>query len=319
MLASFLTALFFALSVVFASRSARVFGGPIANLGRMSIALVLLGLWAHLHGAGLKGDSLPWFILSGIVGFGFGDIALFMSLTRLGPRLTALLSQCLAAPFGAILEYIWLGTVVHGPQLLCGGVILLGVAIAVAPERHSEPPTEGPTGTESSPSVRWLGILFGALAALGQAGGAVLSRKAYALAHLQSLAIDGGTAAYQRMIGGIITAGIFYGIAYWHKHPAMAFPRPKANRAGGCLWILLHAATGPTLGVGCYQWALSSTPSGIVLPIVATTPVLTIPFAYFINRDKPSLRSIIGGVIAVAGTIAIMSPGVLKILAPLMP
>ena len=307
MLASLLTALFFAISVVFASRSARVFGGAIANLGRMIVALVLLALWAHLFGGGLRGASLGWFILSGVVGFGFGDIALFLSLTRLGPRLTALLAQCLAAPFGALFEYIWLGTVVHVPQLLCGGIVLLGVALAIAPEKGATLPTKS-----GGSRIHWTGVLFGALAALGQAGGAVLSRKAYAVAHLHSVVIDGGTAAYQRMLGGILTAGIFYGAVYLLKGlnvvkgpPAVA-QRPQRERAGGWIWILLHAATGPTLGVGCYQWALSSTPSGIVLPIVATTPVLTVPFAYLINHDKPTVRSLIGGVIAVAGTILLM-------------
>ena len=282
--------------MVFASRSARALGGQIANLGRMGIALVLLAAWAHGFGAGLKGVSLPWFLLSGVAGFGFGDIALFLALTRLGPRLTALLAQCLAAPFGALIEYIWLGTVVHAPQLLCGGIILCGVAIAIAPGK-----AEGGVKPDW-----WLGTLFGALAALGQAGGAVLSRKAYAVAHLHGIAIDGGTAAYQRMLGGIVTAGLFYGILFWLKKAPKTPAEPRTGRAGGWLWIFLHAATGPTLGVGCYQWALSSTASAIVLPIVATTPVLTIPFAYLINKDKPTARSVIGGIVAVAGTIALM-------------
>ncbi len=269
----------------------------------MLIALLLLGLWAHLFGAGLKGASLPWFIVSGVVGFGFGDIALFLALTRLGPRLTALLAQCLAAPFGALLEYIYLGTVVHAPQLFCGGIILFGVAIAIAPSKAKPAGQSGQESLRSGPDW-WLGTLFGALAALGQAGGAVLSRKAYEVAHIQAISIDGGTAAYQRMIGGIVTAGLFYGVSYWLRKPAP--PQPRVNRTGGWLWILLHASTGPTLGVGCYQLALSSTASGIVLPIVATTPVLTIPFAYLINKDKPTLRSILGGIIAVGATIALM-------------
>jgi drug/metabolite transporter (DMT)-like permease len=312
--ASLLTALFFAASVVFAARSARVFGGAIANLGRMLIALILLGLWAHLVGEGLNGASLPWFIVSGVVGFGFGDIALFLALTRLGPRLTALVAQCLAAPFGALLEYLWLGTVVHAPQLICGGVILCGVAIAIAPNKEDLLPGEGqglvtwgsPTPQGHSKVILWTGLLFGTLAALGQAGGAILSRKAYEVAYLHSISIDGGTAAYQRMIGGILTAGIFYSFVYLARKSPVSPPRPQVDRSGGWLWILLHAATGPTLGVACYQWALSSTASGIVLPIVATTPVLTIPFAYLIDKDKPTVRSIIGGLIAVAATIALM-------------
>jgi drug/metabolite transporter (DMT)-like permease len=42
-----------------------------------------------------------------------------------------------------------------------------------------------------------------------------------------------------------------------------------------------------------------------VLPIVATTPVVTIPFTYWIDGDRPSVRSLIGGIIAVMGTVAL--------------
>jgi len=69
--------------------------------------------------------------------------------------------------------------------------------------------------------------------------------------------------------------------------------------------VVLNAIVGPALGVACFQWALSISPSGIVLPIVATTPVVTIPLAYWMDGDRPSLRSIVGGVIAVTGTVAL--------------
>ena len=42
-----------------------------------------------------------------------------------------------------------------------------------------------------------------------------------------------------------------------------------------------------------------------MLPIVATTPLIVIPFAYKIEGDRPGVRSLIGGVIAVAGAIAL--------------
>jgi len=47
-------------------------------------------------------------------------------------------------------------------------------------------------------------VLFGVGSALGQAGGAVLSRKANEAAALTGYVIDGGTAAYQRVIGGLL-------------------------------------------------------------------------------------------------------------------
>ena len=62
---------------------------------------------------------------------------------------------------------------------------------------------------------------------------------------------------------------------------------------------------GPVLGLSCYQWALATTPSGIVLPIVATTPLVIIPFAYWFNGDIPTRRSVVGGFVAVAGVVAL--------------
>jgi len=291
MLPAFLTTIFFSLSVIFAARSARLVGGAAANLGRMIVALIVLALWAHLIGRGLAGTSLPWFLASGCIGFGLGDIALFLALTRIGPRLTILLAQCLAAPFGALAERLWLGTELRGSQLACGAVILLGVIIALAPEdRHLSVPSR----------VLWMGALFGVLAALGQALGAVISRKAYAVAQLEGLHIDGGTAAYQRMIGGILVTAIFLFVTQRFRSATA-----KSHTERAWPWIVLNGLAGPAIGVGCYQWALSSTPSGIVLPIVAATPVVTIPFAFLFEGDRPKPRSLIGGLVAVAGAVAL--------------
>jgi len=69
--------------------------------------------------------------------------------------------------------------------------------------------------------------------------------------------------------------------------------------------MLVNALCGPTIGVSCYQWALATTPSGIVLPIVATTPLVIIPFSYWLEGDRPSRRSIVGGLIAVSGVVAL--------------
>ena len=42
-----------------------------------------------------------------------------------------------------------------------------------------------------------------------------------------------------------------------------------------------------------------------MLPVVATTPVLAIPFAWLIDGDRPGRQSLAGGVIAVAGAVAL--------------
>ncbi|MCL5096143.1 MAG: EamA family transporter [Candidatus Omnitrophica bacterium] len=57
--------------------------------------------------------------------------------------------------------------------------------------------------------------------------------------------------------------------------------------------------------MSCYQWALKTTPTGVVLPIVATTPLVVIPFARFLEGDLLTPRSIIGGIVAVVGAAAL--------------
>jgi drug/metabolite transporter (DMT)-like permease len=297
MFASVLTTVFFALSIIFAARSAHFLGANRANLARMLVALFLLGLWAFTQGQGLRGQSLSYYLWSGMLGFGMGDVAMFVAVTRIGPALTVLIIQCLAAPLGALIEWAWLGTWLTLSQVVCSVIILAGVAIAVAP------------GKDFHRDKRELsvGLIAGLAASLGQALGAVTSRKAAGIAIATGLPIDGGTAAFQRMIAGIIFTAAFYFI--WKKirpnPPAVIRPDWRAGLAP----MLLNGLLGPSIGVGCYQWALATTPSGLVLPIVAATPVVAMPLAFLLNGEKPSKRGIFGGLVAVAGTIGLIRVG----------
>lgn len=294
MFASFLTTILFSLSVIFAARSARMIGGARANLARICLATLLLGAWAHAFGQGLRGDSLPWFFLSGVIGFGLGDLALFGALTRIGPRLSILLTQCLAAPIAAVAEWAWLGTTLRAADLACAAVILAGVAVALAPDR----------GLEVARRTFWIGVLCGVGSALGQAFGAVVSRKANDVAALNFLPIDGGTAAYQRAIGGVLLTAL----AFWltrKRRAADDATRPAPNWRAAWPVVTANALAGPTVGVGCYQWALSTTASGIVLPIIATSPLVTIVLSFFLEGLRPTRRAVLGGCIAVGGAVAL--------------
>jgi len=53
------------------------------------------------------------------------------------------------------------------------------------------------------------------------------------------------------------------------------------------------------------QWALKTNPTGIVLPVVAITPIVIIPFARYMEGERPTIRSLIGGVVAVAGVVGL--------------
>ena len=293
MFAAALTTIFFSVSVVFGARSAKLLGPQIANLGRITLATILLGFWAHGFGAGVNGPGLPWFFLSGIIGFGLGDMALFGALPRIGPRLAILLTQCLAAPAAAAVEWLWLGTSLRTSDLVCAAVILGGVAIALAPDH----------GSDASPRTFWIGVLFGIGSAIGQALGAVVSRKAIAVGAAVGFPIDGGSAAYQRAIGGLLLTWLAVPI-FLRSAPARP-STPSLRWREGWVFMAANALAGPSIGVGCYQWALKTKGSGIVLPIVATSPLVTILLSWWLDRIRPTRRAILGGLIAVLGAIAL--------------
>jgi drug/metabolite transporter (DMT)-like permease len=294
MLGAFLTTIFFSLAVVFANRSIAAVGITRANLGRLLVGLVCLGAYAHGLGKGLGGAGRDWFMLSGLIGMGLGDLASFNALPLLGSRLSILMSQCLAVPIAVVAERLWIGTRLTGGQFLWGAVILGGVALALMPTPRHPPRVR----------VRPIGFFWGLLAAAGQGLGAVVSRRAGDAAHQAGESIDGITAAYQRTIGGLaITAAFFIVRSMIRRHRAAETAAPPTAR--GHLWIAANALCGAVIGVSCYQWALATTPSGIVLPIVATTPLVIIPFSYLIEGERPSGRSLVGGAVAVAGAAAL--------------
>jgi drug/metabolite transporter (DMT)-like permease len=294
---AFSTTLLFSLSAVCGQRSARLLGGVEANFWRVWVAALMLGLWAHLAGQGLSGKSFPTFFLSGLVGFGVGDVALYQALPRIGSRLSILLVHCVAAPFGAVLEWLWLGTPLTVSQMLAGATILGGVAVALAPGRQMN----------LSRGSLWAGVVCAIIGALGQGGGAVLSRKAFEIARTAGESpVDGMTAAYQRILGGVIVGTLVFGLLKWRQSQSgVAANRGRASRQQVVAWIVANALAGSVLGVGMFQWALMLKPTGVVLPIVALTPLVIIPFSRFVEGERPTRRSLIGGIIAVAGVVAL--------------
>jgi drug/metabolite transporter (DMT)-like permease len=296
MFAAILTTVLWSISVVCAHRSAKMLGGSEANFWRLSVAFIFLAIWAYVFGQGASGDSFPLFLWSGIIGIGVGDVALFQALPRLGSRVTVLLIQCLSTPFAALIEWLWLGTKLTGTQMLCGAVILGGVSLAVAPSEH----------LKLTRRQIVIGTSFGILGALGNAFGAVCTRKGYVVAAAAHQNIDGGTAAYQRILGGLFVAGIWLLIIKQRAQPVTKFSSLREKFRAAFPWVLANGFAGQTLGTACYQIALKAAPTGIVMPIIATTPLVVIPFAYFMENEKVTARAIIGGAIAVLGVIGLV-------------
>jgi drug/metabolite transporter (DMT)-like permease len=115
----------------------------------------------------------------------------------------------------------------------------------------------------------------------------------------------GLTAAYHRILAGLVFIALWFLVLRVLRRIPTAPVLDPAQRRTSRRWMLANALAGPVAGVGCYQWALATTPGGLVLPIAATAPLLSIPIAFWLEGDRPTRRSIAGAVIAVTGCIAL--------------
>ncbi|MGH7940335.1 MAG: DMT family transporter [Limisphaerales bacterium] len=302
MLAALLSTLFFSVSAICGQRAAGQIGGVEANFWRICVAAAFLAIWANFFGTKTNGEALPIFALSGLLGIGVGDSGYFQALTRLGTRRTVLISQCLTAPAAALIEWLWLGTKLGWGQMLFIAIILTGVAVAMAPGEHREIPKR---------AMRE-GIIFGLIAALGGALGAVLSRKGYAVAFATGVVPDPGTTGYQRVLGGALVPAVILLATKWRSAGAhggvfetktLNVSRDKWARVWP--WVLGNGLAGQTLGVSAMQWALEKTPTGIVTAIIAMTPVVLLPMTRMTDGEKIGARSIAGAVMGVGGVIGL--------------
>ncbi len=265
--------------------SARRIGSLSLNLLRLAIAFVYLTVTAQL----VLGQALPWsagahawgwLSVSGLVGFTFGDLCLFRSFLLLGPRL-AMLVMALAPVMAAGLGWLALGESLDLGDLAGMGVTLAGVAWVVL-ERRSE------ASAERHPHLA-RGLLLAVGGALGQAGGLVLSK--LGMGDMNALA-----ATQIRALAGMAGFALVYTATGWWPHFARAL---RDRRALGL--AALGATFGPFVGVSLSLYAVQHTQVGVAATLMALTPVLILPAALLLLKERVSWRAALGALVAVGG------------------
>jgi drug/metabolite transporter (DMT)-like permease len=280
------TATCWAFTSLLFSYSGRLVGSRVVNTSRLLFALVILSL-LHL---GIYGSLLPlgaepfrwgWFILSSLLGLVVGDAFLFQAFVLIGPRLSALM-MALVPIFSTLLAWLLFGETVS-PMELTGIVLTLsGIGWVVTERRSAQAVVE-------NKQYGW-GILLGVGAALGQAGGLITARfglvdefpafSATLMRMLVAALTMWGLAAWQGKIGFVVS--------HWRNRPALA-------------GIAAGTVVGPVLGVWLSLAAIQIARLGIAATLMALTPIILIPLTYFILKEKISVRSVVGTIIALTG------------------
>lgn len=294
--AAVLTAFLFALTGVCATQSSRLLGAARANAWRLLIALIFLSVWAHGWGQGFGGGVLHIFMIAGGIGFGFGGWCMFQALRRIGSTLSLLIVECAAAVFATVIGWVWLGASLSPFQVIFASLILAGVVVGVSPSIIPN----------LSRGMLWIGCGFATCAALLQAISFNLSRMAFTLLQQNGHALDPLSAAYQRLLGGLLMALVLWALTRLISRRVADICSKVQHHTSplpASVWVVLNALFGPVLGVTCMLWAISLVPNpGLVQAVAATATLLTVPFASRLEMARPGLPYYLGCLLALSGT-----------------
>ncbi|MGZ6266217.1 MAG: DMT family transporter, partial [Candidatus Limnocylindrales bacterium] len=223
MIGALLNAVLFGVTPVAAGRAIRLIGFVRANVLRLLIAFVVMGVWAFTVGQGLSGQVGLLFV-AGAVGFGIGGLTLLAALPRLGAPLTSLVEESGAAPVAALIAWLWYADKLNNDQIRWCGVVLAGVVVGLVPYIRKRAPSKG---------VR-LGIALAAAAAVAQGFSLAATREAILVSKAAHQPFDVPTAAFQRLAGGLLIAVVVFLIARFVWSRSWGF----AARDGGIRGVL---------------------------------------------------------------------------------
>lgn len=240
------------------------------------------------------GSTWAWLLLSGVVGYFFGDWCLFNSYIWIGSRYGQLF-MTLAPMAAAFAAWVALGQTLSWKALLAMAVTLAGIAITVLSKGE---------GNRVKFNLPWQGILFGIGAGLGQGIGLVLSK--IGLDHYTAgvpAALLPQMESYLPFSANMIrTIAGFFCFLIWMllRKEGPNFMKSYKDRKGMSM-LMLAVIFGPFLGVGFSLMAIQYTEAGIASTLMATTPIIILLPSWYFFHQKLTVKSVAGAVISVIG------------------
>ena len=298
MIPALLTAICFAGAALSARQSTTLIGPFRANSLRLLVAVVVLGGICLTDWQTMPAGIGNPFLLAGGIGFGLGGFCMMQSLKRLGSPRSLLYVESGTAILAGFLAWVLLDDHLGLPQLLACGVILGGVAIAGRQWIKQEKRVQG---------IDPKGYAYAAGAALFQAVSLVISRGAFLEAAAQSVSVGKFSAAFYRLIGGLLIALLLLGLYRLfrpqarERMPLNLFPRQTSLMRQPLLWVSANALFGPILGVTFWLWAVSIMNPGMVQAIAATAPLISIPVSRKLEGNSLNPAFYLGAPVAIAG------------------
>jgi drug/metabolite transporter (DMT)-like permease len=286
--AALFTSICWSLSAVGFTFAGQKFSSRVTNIVRVTLAfMALLVINAVLYGQPIPFNAgaarWSWLMVSGIVGLALGDAFLFRSYQLVGPRIGLLLLS-LAPVFGAAIAWLFFGENLSALQFTGMIVTLAGIGWVVLTRPALQ---AGEQQTKLSPQ----GVLYGIIAALGQASGLVLSKQ-------------GMTGDFPPFAGTIIrmTAAIIFLwiMTLFQKQVKSTLADVRAHPAA-LGWAAFGAFFGPVIGVSASLLAIQHAEIGVASTLMALPPVFMLPMSYFVFKERFGWQAVAGTLLAITG------------------
>jgi len=283
-LSALLTAFFWSITSLAFSYSVTKIGSMQVNINRLLFASVFLFFIIIFSGIPycLSFMQIIYLIISGIIGLVLGDTFLFKSYENIGPRLSMLLMAATPA-ISTLLAFLFLG---EGLKFWAvAGILVTACGLGLVLYQRAETPAV-------KYKINRAGIIYGLLAALGQALGLIFAKFAFQLGD-----ISGFTAAFIRIF---FSALILLPIGLATKkyfNPIKVFSQDKK----ALLSVLTGTIFGPVLGITFSLIAIQNTKVGIAATLMATSPIMMLPMVRYFFKERLTWQAILGAFIAVGG------------------
>ncbi|RKX24920.1 MAG: hypothetical protein DRP47_10640 [Candidatus Zixiibacteriota bacterium] len=279
-IAALLTAIVWALAVIFFRKSGEAVHPIGLNLFKNSLAAILFIPTAWLFGETLF-LSVPMedyllLLLSGVLGIGISDTLFFKSLNALGASLSAIV-DCLYSPFIIGLSMLWLGETLDIWQVV-GVILILSAVLIIMGERN-----KNPVGRRTI----LLGILWGVLAMASMAVSIVMIKPLLTRSPLI-------WATEIRLIGGMV---VLMGFLLVHPSRRIILKSIRSSQRWG--YTVTGSILGAYLSMVLWLASMKLTQVSIAAALSQTSNIFIFIFAALLLKERVTplkLTAIVAGV-----------------------
>jgi len=256
----------------------------MVNIIRLFIAFIIMGVFLSFQNkffipVNIEKKSFIFLTLSGFTGFVIAGQLLLKAFTIIGAKITMIILT-LVPPSAAVMGFVFLNETLSFKKILGICVTLFGISLVLASKKSN---------FKIANEKKYLGVIYAILSAISQGAGMVLAK--YGLQGVD----DAYSATQVRVIGGLLG---FIPIIFVTNS---FLPIIKVFKNFSILKIIIFGAIVNVIGVIFSIVSIKNIYTGVSATLMAVSPILMIPAAYFVFKQRTNFLEILGAIIGVTG------------------